>query len=196
MALTANKYILPDGNPLNGTQITQSSTIGPSDLWDFGAYNYVHSGNQNIDGGSGFGGYFFSDPQDVRNNDNGNGSFVSSPDLGPSDLWNTVTNRFDFSDLSVGDMVDIHIELEIDPSTTNSIFDLWLEMGLGGTQRIVKFLHFKSSENSVYTTSSYKGIFMSDSSDITNPARFRCAADQDVQIQECRFYCKLIRKGR
>ena len=143
MALNLNKFILPDGAPASGVQITQSSTVGPSDLWDFGVYNYVHSGSQ--------GNTFFSSTDDLENNNSGNGSFVSSPDLGPSDLWNTATDRFDFTSLSVGDMVDIFIQLEVDPSGQNQAFKMWIELGLGGTTRIVNLLnYYQQSGNSYY----------------------------------------------
>ena len=188
MALNLNKFILPDGAPASGVQITQSSSVGPSDLWDFGVYNYVHSGSQGTS--------FFGGTEDLENNNSGSGSFVSSPDLGPSDLWNTATNRFDFSSLSVGDMIDIFVELEVDPYSQNQDFKLWIELGLGGTTRIVNLLNYSQQSGSSYFISTYKGIYLKDSNDINNPARIRYDSNDRVAIDSCSFYCKLIRKGR
>lgn len=191
MALSLNKFILPDGAPSNSVQITKSSSIGPSDLWDFGIYQYVHSGLQVVGGLGVTGGTLI-----LENNDNGAGSFISSPDEGPNHIWNTATNRFDFSSLAVGDMIDIHLQMQIDPDVNNQIIDLYLDLGVGGTQRSIQLMHTSAAKSTTYVVSTYKGFFLMNSSEVNNPARLSCTSDADLDIDSLYFYCKLIRKGR
>lgn len=188
MALTLNKFILPDGAPSSSVQITQSSAIGPADLWDFGVYYYVDNTSQSPP--------FNGSDLDLTNNDNGSGSFVSSPDLGPTDLWDTSTNQFDFSSLAVGDMIDVGLEMNLEPDASTQDFDIFLNMGIGGTQRKVRFFQINTKHTDDRFYSSYKGIFMRDSNDINNPAKFRIESSDSWTVENLSFYLKLTRKGR
>lgn len=188
MALTSNKFILPDGVPNASVQITQSSSIGPDNLWDFGVYYYIDNTTQSSS--------FLAFDKDLTNNDNGSGSFVSSPDLGPFNLWNTATNQFDFSSLAVGDMIDIGLEMNLEPASSTQDFDIFLNMGIGGTQRKVRFFQMDTKHTDDRFYSSYKGIFLRDSSDINNPAKFRLESSSGWDVTNLSFYLKLTRKGR
>ena len=53
MALTADKFIIPNGVPNLGVQKMESSTIGITDLWDFGIFDYRNTlAPQSLTGGT------------------------------------------------------------------------------------------------------------------------------------------------
>ena len=52
---------------------------------------------------------------------------------GTGTWWNTSTNYFDFSSLSLGDTVQIRADVEITTTSANSVVTLDLELGIGGT---------------------------------------------------------------
>lgn len=49
--------------------------------------------------------------------------------IGVSDVWNPVTNQFDFTELAVGDMIDIRFDMEM--TTTSNNQEIYLQMAIG-----------------------------------------------------------------
>lgn len=50
-----------------------------------------------------------------------------------TDIWDTTSNIFDFIGLSVGDTVDLRIDIEVTTASTNNVITMSLELGVGGT---------------------------------------------------------------
>ena len=107
MALTTNKFIIPDGGVNQNIQKMTSSSLGPAQLWDFGIFDYRDTLTATtpvaLTGGS---------PAILTNNSS-TGTFKSLPDTAVTDLWISATDKFDFSELNIGDMVEIRLDCDV-----------------------------------------------------------------------------------
>jgi hypothetical protein len=72
---------------------------------------------------------------------------------GITQLWNTSSNGFDFSDLNVGDMLEIRMDIDVIIASNNTAVDVNLHMGSGGTV-IVPFI----SQQNFKTTGTFEVI--------------------------------------
>ncbi len=98
---------------------------------------------------------------------------------GVADLWNTTTNRFDFTGLSLGDTVDIRVDFDVTISTTNTVIDFALELGLGASPYQLAVMTptlFKTVQS--YQMVQFQGIYMGDDNTLLNPARLLARADK------------------
>ena len=59
-------------------------------------------------------------------NDNAGPNAINFPLTGVSDVWDTVSQSFDFSQLSLGDMIDIRIDLVATSTAVNQDFSISL----------------------------------------------------------------------
>ena len=48
-------------------------------------------------------------------------------------IWNTSTNVFNLSGMSLGDTVDLRVDIEVTTGSANNVLTLVLELGVGGT---------------------------------------------------------------
>lgn len=94
------------------------------------------------------------------------------------DLWDTGTNRFDFSNMSLGDSIDIRIDIEVTTTGANRVLDVDLELGVGGSPYTIPFV----ASSYVKTASVFRGvrwmsIYMGDTNTLNNPARILVRSD-------------------
>ena len=103
-----------------------------------------------------------------------------------ANLWNTTTNRFDFSNLSLGDTVDIRFDVEYTTPGANNAVLLDIELGVGGTPYqlpIITFTNFKAA--GAYQQVVWYSIYMGDTNTLNNPARLLASSDTagvDVKV--------------
>jgi hypothetical protein len=189
MALTADKFIVPNGVPSVGVQKMQSSTIGITDLWDFGIFDYRNTlAPQSLTGGNTI---------VLNNNGGGVNTYKKLPDTNVTDLWLTSTNKFDFSDLNIGDMIDIRLDLEVTTTAVNQTFSIDLEMGQGGTIETVPFvINQEHKAAGAVAVNRYNGIYMRNANSIVRSAQFKITSADDLTVDVHGWYCKLIKKGR
>tara|TARA_R110002020_G_scaffold245614_1_gene459335 strand:- start:4080 stop:4706 length:627 start_codon:yes stop_codon:yes gene_type:complete len=98
---------------------------------------------------------------------------------GVSDLWDTSTSRFDFSGLSLGDTVDLRVDFTVTISTTNTVVDFALELGLGVSSyqvAVMSPINFKTVQT--YSMVHWQGVYMGDDNTLQNPARLLARADK------------------
>jgi hypothetical protein len=87
-----------------------------------GSYNYENSGSKIP---------FTGTPIKLENDGAGSLTNTTYGLTGISDLFNTQTNQFDFSQLSLGDIVNIRYNYTIITSAVNQESNLFLEIGIG-----------------------------------------------------------------
>ena len=96
---------------------------------------------------------------------------------GVTNIFNTSTNYFDFSNLSVGDAVDIRVDISLTTSTANTVVELLLEAGIGATP--YKLTFGRSYIKTAGTNSIIIPALMYIGSNLTknNPARLLMKSD-------------------
>lgn len=134
---------------------------------------------------------------DVDITNDGLGSFTnkSYAPVGVTDIWNSSTNLFDFSQLSLGDMVDIRIDLTITTTTPNQLVEIDLVIGIGGVQYSIPFSREVYKNASVQNVNRYNGIYMGDLNTLNNPAKFVVRSDAPAIVLVNGWYCKILKRG-
>lgn len=127
---------------------------------------------------------------------NGDGDFTNKNYKleGIDDIFDVSTNAFDFSLLSLGDVVDIRIDMIVTTTTANQSVDIDLEMASGdaGTYDILfSKAQFKTAGEQ--TINRFNGVYMGDDNTRLNPAKFKIRSDAAASLVVRGWYVKVVR---
>ncbi|MBV1952760.1 MAG: hypothetical protein KUG64_11275 [Cycloclasticus sp.] len=97
-----------------------------------------------------------------------------------NEIWNSTTGRFDWSGagLSLGDTVDMRIDIDIINSGANGDFDLKLDMAIGGSFPFsidIERTYIKSP--GTVNVSRWYSIYIGSTDVLNNPAKFSISSD-------------------
>lgn len=126
------------------------------------------------------------------------GTYTNTSNLpdGVDRLWDSSTNNFDWSDLKVGDMVDIRLDITVITSSSNTGIDVLLHLGTGGGAYNIPFIqehNFKSS--GTHQVTRFNSIYMGDSNTLDNGGQFKITSDANCTVTVNGWYVRCIRKG-
>ena len=108
----------------------------------------------------------------LTNNNLGARTSAYNPEAN-ANLWNPATNKFDFSSLKIGDIVDFRIDIVIDHAAAqelNIVFDL--SEGAGPYTLNIAHKYYKTASTNVTVTAQFKLPMISQDT-IDNSARIR-----------------------
>lgn len=126
------------------------------------------------------------------------GTFTNTSNLpdGVTSLWNPSTNKFVWTDLKIGDMVDIRLDITITTASSNTSVNVLLHLGAGGGAYTIPFIqehNFKTSGTHQITR--FNSIYMGDSNTLNNGGQFKITADANCTVTVNGWYVRCIRKG-
>lgn len=115
---------------------------------------------------------------------------------GVDNVFNTSTNYFDFTDLSIGDTVDMRVDLSVTTTGANNVLELLLELGIGVAPFKLSFasLYVKtaSTTNIVITCPFYIGSALTRD----NPARLLMKNDSTgATVKVNGWYVRVLTNG-
>lgn len=114
---------------------------------------------------------------------------------GITQLWDTSSNGFDFSDLNVGDMLDIRMDISVVIASVNTVVDVNLLMGTGGSV-VVPFISDQNYKaTGTFETIRYMGIYIGSTDVRDNLAQLKIEADKNCTCIVHGWYIKAIRRG-
>jgi hypothetical protein len=114
---------------------------------------------------------------------------------GITQLWNTSSNGFDFSDLNVGDMLEIRMDIDVIIVSNNTAVDVNLHMGSGGTVIVPFISHQNFKTTGTFEVIRYMGLYIG-SEDIRNTlAQLKINADNNCTCIVNGWYIKATRRG-
>jgi hypothetical protein len=114
---------------------------------------------------------------------------------GITQLWDTSSNGFDFSDLNVGDMLEIRMDIDVIIVSNNTAVDVNLHMGSGGTV-IVPFIsqqNFKTT--GTFEVIRYMGLYIGSTDVRDTLAQLKINADNNCTCIVNGWYIKATRRG-
>lgn len=140
---------------------------------------------------------FIADTEITLTND-GLGAFTNKTYLptGVTDIWNTTTNKFDFTQLKLGDMIDIRVDLNITTASNNQTITVNMHLAEGASEYTIPFTsqyEYKTAGTRQVVT--YNGIYMGDNNTLNNPAELHLLSDKTGSVVVNGWFCKIIRKG-
>ncbi len=136
---------------------------------------------------TGGGGYVY-----LTNDGAGSNSDATYAPVGVANVFNVSTDKFEFDDLQVGDMLDIRINCQVITTGSNQSFDIALEMETDGTSRDIVFIESLAKTAATHKISAYDGIVIRDAATLAQNARFKISSDTNGTIIVDDFYCKVL----
>lgn len=101
-----------------------------------------------------------------------NGSFTNTAYKIPGypDIWDSTTNQFDFSHLSLGDSVDIRFDFSVTTSGANDDVSIIVRPGVGASpyDLVVKRQEWRNA--GTYQLTVWYSLYMGDTNTLNNPA--------------------------
>lgn len=126
------------------------------------------------------------------------GSFTNKlfPPVGVADVWDESTDLFDWSDLKLGDMVDIRIDVDVITTSVNTEIKIDLHLGTGGSSYTIPWMLETNYKNTgTHKVNRYNGIYMGDTNTLDNGGQFKMSSDKDCTVIVNGWYCKIIKRG-
>jgi hypothetical protein len=114
---------------------------------------------------------------------------------GVTQLWDSSTNSFDWSELKVGDMIDIRLDLSVTIVTNNTAVDVDLFMGFGGSIDVpfISAQNFKTA--GTYNLIRYQGLYIGSDDVRNNAAQLKIKADHNCTCVVNGWYVRYTKKG-
>lgn len=140
-----------------------------------------------VTGGAGF----------VKLTNDGAGAFANKAYLPASvtDVWDTINDQFDWSQLALGDMVDIRLDVEVTTTSPNQFVEIDLFLAVGAGEYAIPFIRSSFKNSGVQSINRFNGIYMGDAGTQANPGEFRIQSDGDCTVVVNGWYCKIIKRG-
>jgi hypothetical protein len=114
---------------------------------------------------------------------------------GIADVWDKDNDRFFFSDLKVGDMLDIRLDITVTTLVPNQTVSVDLELAQGGFDYQIPFDTAIVKNASTNQISRFNGIYMGDTNTLDNFGQFIFTSPDDATIIVNGWYCKILIRG-
>ena len=114
---------------------------------------------------------------------------------GITQLWNTSSNGFDFSDLNVGDMLEIRMDIDVIIVSNNTAVDVNLHMGSGGTVIVPFISHQNFKTTGTFEVIRYMGLYIGSTDVRDTLAQLKINADNNCTCIVNGWYIKATRRG-
>jgi len=114
---------------------------------------------------------------------------------GITQLWNTSSNGFDFSDLNVGDMIDIRMDISVVIASVNTVVDVNLHMGSGGSITVPFISDQNYKATGTFEVIRYMGVYIGSTDVRDTLAQLKINADKNCTCTVHGWYIKAIRRG-
>jgi len=116
---------------------------------------------------------------DLTNDGAGANSSSTKAVPASTEIWNTGTDRFDWTNLEVGDTLDIRVDVEFTTGSVNTAVSLSLILDVGGLDVEIPFLTSKDVKNAgAIREVLYQGFYIGSSTILAGPAKFKVSADK------------------
>jgi len=114
-----------------------------------------------------------------------------------SDIWNATTNQFDFSQLNVGDTLDLRVDTLLTTTGTNKTYKVLLRLGIGTASEYYTLVGSGELKAAVTDENIVKDIsFYIGSEDIrTAPAELYFLVDTTGSVKVNGWYTRILRKN-
>jgi hypothetical protein len=132
-------------------------------------------------------------PVDLPND--GIGAFTNKRYAPPhvTEVWDVVNGLFDWSQLKLGDTVDIRLDIDVITATVNTEIQVDLHLGAGGGAYMLPFY----TPNNFKTTGTKKvlqlgSIYMGDENTLNNGGVLKITTDKDCTVVVNGWYVRII----
>lgn len=130
----------------------------------------------------------------LTNDKLGVGTVLDKMPFGVSNLFNSTTNQFDFSQLNVGDWVNFRPDLLIDLVGTNTSFSLYMKMAIGsGKERTLPIHNGERKSTDAFIEVPFTGFYIGSEEVRDFPAELYILTDANATVKVNGFLLKIER---
>ena len=126
----------------------------------------------------------------------GQGAFtITKYGIDGIDVYNEVTNSFDFSGLSLGDIVRIRIDLLVTTTSNNQEVGVYLKLGeIGGQYKLYWASNSQYKNQSTYQISDFSSLHIGNDATKNNPAQFFVETDNNASVVVNGWFIEVMRR--
>jgi hypothetical protein len=128
-----------------------------------------------VTGGAGF--------VDLTNDGLGSSTNKTYKVTGVGELWGTGTDLFDWSDLSLGDQVNIRVDLNITTTAANQVVTIQLLLGVGGSSYALVFGEEQYKTAGEHPFLRFSSVYMGNTNTLNNGAKFQVSSPDNCDIE-------------
>lgn len=115
---------------------------------------------------------------------------------GVTSIWNSATDVFDWSELKLGDMIDIRLDVSVTTTSVNTEISIDLRLGTGGSSYTIPWILETNFKNTgVHNLNRYNAIYLGDTNTLNNGGQFMISTDKDCTVVVNGWYCKILING-
>ena len=111
-------------------------------------------------------------------------------------VWNASINSFDFSEMTIGDTIDLRVDLLLTTSTTNTNYKVILRVGEGSIAEydLMVFSGDLKSATADFQAVGEVGFSLDYAEHLANPASLYIICDEDASVQVNGWYTRILLK--
>lgn len=133
----------------------------------------------------------------ITNDGEGAGTIKDYGLTSAGEIFDTTSNNFDFSQLSLGDVVEVVVEVEVSAGGNNHKVDMYIEAGLDGTPYDIQALHRQDLYSSgTHTVVGRCLIPIKDANTKENPAKIKMSSsDTGDTVTPKKIFVRVMKNG-
>jgi len=113
---------------------------------------------------------------------------------GMTTLWDVVGNQLNFTQLSIGDMVTLRVDLEVTTTTNNQWVELRVEFDIGGTPFPLTFAQSIPKTSGTYSIVKSIPFFIGNAGVRDNPSEIQIDSDAPCNVKVNGWYATVARR--
>ena len=134
-------------------------------------------------------------PLALTNDELGGNTNKLFPPTGVTDVWDAGAGMFDWSELSLGDTIDIRLDVDVITTTVNTEIKIDLHLGTGaGSYTIPWILEINFKSSGTHKLNRFNGIYIGDANTLDNGGQFKISTDKDCTVVVNGWYCRILKR--
>jgi len=135
-------------------------------------------------------------PKKLTNDTLGVSTNLISPPYGVSNVWNSINNQFDFSELSIGDTIDIRFDAKVTTTINNQVVKGFIKIAVGSPSEYILGIFGQQIKTAGTNTQTVFTSLYIGSEDIYNyPSEVYIVSENAGSVSVNGWYCRVLRKG-
>lgn len=102
---------------------------------------------------------------------------------GVGELWNSGAGLFDWTDLSLGDQVNIRLDAEVVTTSPNQTVTFQLLVAVGGSPYTLLYSESNFKNTGPHEINRFSMIYMGDANTLNNGAKFQVSSDANCTVE-------------
>lgn len=135
-------------------------------------------------------------PSRLTNDSAGPFTVLDRGPYGVSTIWDTATNAFNFSQLSLGDTIDIRLDIDVTTTSPTQNVKVYLRLGEGSpSQYDITFIDREYKTTGAHKITDFSSIYIEYEDIRDSPASFYIETDDTGSVKVNGWYNRIIRAG-